>query len=85
LFADPPCDHETASAQAAEIATDRRNVVASVMGRQAPLGPHQGNCPVQLWTETRGDRNVVSGSVRRRQQRIGEFGSERLDDRGHGS
>jgi hypothetical protein len=53
----------TASAQAAEIATDRRNVVASVMGRQAPLGHHQGNDPVQLRTETRGDRNVVSGSV----------------------
>jgi hypothetical protein len=55
--------NSTASTQAAEIATDRCNVVVSVMGQQAPLGPHQGTGPVQLRTETRGDRNVVSGSV----------------------
>jgi hypothetical protein len=53
----------TASAQAAEIAINRRNVVASVMGQQAPLGPHQGTDPVQLRTKTRGNRNVASGSV----------------------
>jgi hypothetical protein len=31
----------SASAQAAEVATQRRNLVTSVQGRQAPLRPHQ--------------------------------------------
>ncbi len=65
--------------QAAEVATQRRNVVTSVMGRQATLGPHPGNGPVQLWTETRGS-NRVSGSVQCRQQQIGNFETERLNN-----
>ncbi len=32
----------SASAQAVELATIRRIVVNSIMGQQAPLGPHQG-------------------------------------------
>jgi hypothetical protein len=51
------------TAQAAELATQRRNVVTSIMGRQALLGPHPGTCPVQLPTETRGSNRQVSGSV----------------------
>ena len=41
----------SASAQAAELATDRSIVVNSIMGQQAPLEPHQGTQPVQLWTK----------------------------------
>ena len=40
-------NNPSASAQAAEVATQRRNVVTSVMGRQAPLGHHPGTGPVQ--------------------------------------
>jgi len=71
----------SASAQAAEVATQRRrNVVSSVMGRQAPLGHHPGTGPVQLPTETRGSNRPVSGSVRRRQQSVGDFETEILGD-----
>jgi hypothetical protein len=69
----------TASAQAAELATNRRVVVNSIMGRQATLGPHQGTHPVQLRTETRVS-NVKNESVRRVQQRVGNFETETLDE-----
>ena len=73
-------NNPSASAQAAEVATQRRNVVSSVMGRQAPLGHHPGTGPVQLLTETRGSNRPVSGSVRRRQQSVGDFETEILGD-----
>ena len=73
-------NNPSASAQAAEVATQRRNVVSSVMGRQAPLGHHPGTGPVQLPTETRGSNRPVSGSVRRRQQSVGDFETEILGD-----
>ena len=69
----------SASAQAAELATNRRVVVNSIMGRQATLGPHQGTHPVQLRTETRVS-NVGNESVRRVQQRVGNFETETLDE-----
>jgi hypothetical protein len=56
-------NNPSASAQAAEVATQRRNIVSSVMGRQAPLGHHPETGPVQLPTETRGSNRPVSGSV----------------------
>jgi len=65
-------------AQAAEVATQKSNVVSSVMGRQAPLGHHPGTGPVQLPTETRGSNWPVSGSVQRRQQSVGDFEMEIL-------
>jgi hypothetical protein len=68
----------SASAQAAEVATQRRNVVTSVMGGQAPLGPHQGSVPVQLRTETRGS-DRASGSVQRKQQQIGNVETKKLN------
>ena len=56
----------SASAQAAELATDRRIVVNSIVGRQAPLGPHPGDQPVQLRTETtRGVLSDGNGGARR--------------------
>ena len=73
-------NNPSASAQAAEVATQRRNVVSSVMGRQARLGHHPGTGPVQLPTETRGSNRPVSGSVRRRQQSVGDFETEILGD-----
>ncbi len=71
-------NNPSASAQAAEVATQRRNVVTSVMGRQAPLGHHPETGPVQLPTETRGSDRPVSGSVQRRQQSVGDFETEIL-------
>jgi hypothetical protein len=59
----------SASAQAAELATDRRIVVNSIVGRQAPLGPHPGDQPVQLRTETTRGVSDGNGGVRRGQQR----------------
>ena len=70
----------SALAQAAEVATQKSNVVSSVMGRQAPLGHHPGAGPVQLPTETRGSNWLVSGSVRCRQQSVGDFETEILGD-----
>ena len=69
----------SASAQAAELAADRHIFVNSIMGQQAPLGPHQGTQPVQLCTKTRGvsDRN---GSVWCGQQRVGNFEMVTLDE-----
>ncbi len=71
----------SASAQAAELATQRRNVATSVMGRQATLRPHPGSVPVQLHTKTSGRKNGnVSGSAQQRQQTVGNFETERLND-----
>jgi hypothetical protein len=42
----------SASAQATELATNRHIVVNSIMGQQAPLGPHQVDQHVQLRTKT---------------------------------
>ncbi len=69
----------SASAQAAELATNRHIVVNSIMGRQAPLGPHQGTQPVQLRTKTRGVSDG-NGSARRVQQRVGNFEMVTLDE-----
>ncbi len=66
------------TAQAAEMATQRRNVVTSVMGRQAPLRPHLGSVLVQLWTETRGSKRA-RGSMQSRQQQIINVKTERFD------
>ena len=49
------------SAQAAETRIERRSVVSGLMGRQAPLGSHQGQRPVQLRTEL--SRNVGTGRL----------------------
>ncbi len=68
----------SASAQAAELATDRRIVVNSIMGWQAPLGPHQGTKPVQLPTKTRGVSDG-NGSVGHGQQQVGDFETVTLD------
>ena len=70
----------SASAQAAELATDRRIVVNSIVGRQAPIGPHPGDQPVQLRTET-ATRGVSDGNgVRRGQQRVGNFETVTFDE-----
>lgn len=66
----------SASAQAAETRNERRSVVAGLMGRQAPLGSHPGNRPVQIRTETA--RNA--GSPRQRQMHMGNFNVEVLGD-----
>jgi hypothetical protein len=68
----------SASAQAAELATDRSIVVNSIMGQQAPLEPHQGTQPVQLWTKTRGVSHE-NGSVQCVQQQVGNFETVMLD------
>ncbi len=71
----------SASAQAAELATDRRIVVNSIVGRQAPLGPHPGDQPVQLRTETtRGVLSDGNGGARRGQQRVGNFETVTFDE-----
>ncbi len=44
----------SASAQAAETRNERRSVVTGLIGRQAPLGNHQNQRPVQLCTKRRG-------------------------------
>jgi len=62
------------------VATQRRNVVSSDIGRQAPLGHHPETGPVQLPTKTRGSNRPVSGSARRRQQSVGDFEMEILGD-----
>ncbi len=66
----------SASAQAAETRNERRSVVAGLTGRQAPLGSHPGNCPVQLRTETA--RNA--GIPRQRQMHMGNLNVEVLGD-----
>ncbi len=66
----------SASAQAAESRSERRSVVAGLMGRQAPLGNHQDQHPVQLCTET--SRNI--GTARQRQMHMGDFNAELLGD-----
>ena len=53
----------SASAQATELATDRRIIVNSIVGRQAPLGPHQGTQPVQLRMETTQGVSDENGGV----------------------
>ena len=62
----------SASAQAAEIRNERRSVATTLMGRQAPLGNHHGQGPVQLRTETA--RNAGSG--RMRQMSVGDYNVE---------
>ena len=69
----------TASAQATELATVRRTVVNSIVGWQAPLGPHQGTQPVQLWMETTRGVSDGNGGVQRGQQRVGNFETVMLD------
>jgi hypothetical protein len=72
----------SASAQAAEVATNRRIVVNSIMGRQAPLGPHERTRPVQLRGEVRdaNDNERVRGSGGRQQDGVGNFETETLDE-----
>ncbi len=72
----------SASAQAAEIRSERRSVVSSLMGRQAPLGNSHGQGSVQLRTET--SRNA--GSRRMRQMSVGDYnvevlGNDAMNDR----
>lgn len=64
------------SAQAAELRSERRSVVAGLMGRQAPLGNHTGHRPVQLRTET----SPNFGTPRMRQRNMGNFNVEVVDD-----
>ena len=66
----------SASAQAAESRSERCSVVAGLTGRQAPLGNHQGQHPIQLCTET--SRNI--GTARQRQMHMGDFNAEVLGD-----
>jgi hypothetical protein len=71
----------SATAQAAQLVTKRRNLATSFMGRQATLGPHLEGGPVQHQTETnRGSNRNVIGYVWHRQNQVGEFEAERLDD-----
>ncbi len=62
----------SASDQATELATHMRIVVNSIMGWQAPLGPHQEDQPVQLQTEA---RRLIdgNGSAQCDHQRMGNF------------
>jgi hypothetical protein len=75
----------SASVQASETRSERRSVVTGLMGRQAPLGNHQRQRPVQLCMETL--RNI--GTPRQRQMNMGDFNmevmgeetiNERMDD-----
>jgi hypothetical protein len=66
----------SASAQTSESRSKRRSVVSGLTRRQAPLGNHQGQRPVQLCTET--SRNI--GTVRQRQMHMGDFNMEVLGD-----
>ena len=66
----------SASAQAAELRSERRSVVAGLMGRQAPLGNHPGRRPVPLRTET----SPNFGSPRMRQRNMGNFNVEVVGD-----
>ena len=72
----------SASAQSAEIRSERRSVVSSLTGRQAPLGNSHGQGPVQLRTET--SRNAGLG--RMRQMSVGDYnvevvGNDAMNDR----
>ena len=69
----------SASAQATELATDRRSAVNSIVGRQAPLGPHQRTKPVQLRMETTRGVSDGNGGVRHGQQRVGNFETVMFD------
>ncbi len=66
----------SASTQASESRSKRRSVVSGLTGRQAPLGNHQGQRPVQLHTAT--SRSI--GTVRQRQMHMGDFNVEVLGD-----
>ena len=67
----------SAAAQAAEIRSERRSVVSSLMGRQAPLGISGAQArPVQLRTET--SRNAGTG--RMRQMFVGDVNMEVVGD-----
>ncbi len=66
----------SASAQASESRSKRRSVVSGLMGRQAPLGNHPGQHPVQLCTEM--SRNIGTGRLR--QMHMGEVNMEVLGD-----
>lgn len=66
----------SASAQAAAIRSERRSVVSSLTGRQAPLGNSHGQGPVQLRTET--SRNA--GSAGMRQMSVGDYNVEVVGD-----
>jgi hypothetical protein len=66
----------SASAQAAELRSERRSVVSGLIGRQAPLGNHQGQRPVMLRTET--SRNLGTGQMR--QMQMGDVNVEVLRD-----
>ncbi len=66
----------SASAQASESRSKRHSVVSVLTGRQAFLGNHQGQRPVQLCTET--SRNI--GTMRQRLMLMGDFNVEVLGD-----
>jgi hypothetical protein len=66
----------SASTQASESRNKRRSVVSGLTGQQAPLGNHQGQCPVQLCTET--SRNIGTGRLR--QMHMGDVNVEVLGD-----
>jgi hypothetical protein len=65
-----------------EVATNRWIVVNSIMGRQAPLGPHEGTRPVQLRGEVRdaNDNERVRGRGGWQQDGVGNFEMETLDE-----
>jgi hypothetical protein len=66
----------SASAKASASRSKRRSVVSGLTGQQAPLGNHQGQCPVQLCTET--SRNIGTGRLR--QMHMGDVNVEVLGD-----
>jgi hypothetical protein len=55
--------------------------VNSIVGRQAPLGPHPGDQPVQLRMETTRGVSDGNGGVRRGQQRVGNFEMVTFDEK----
>jgi len=65
-------NNPSVSAQAGEIRDERRSVVAGLVGRQAPLGRHNGRGPVLLHNELA--RNT--GNANLRQQIIGNVDVE---------
>jgi hypothetical protein len=66
----------SASAQASESRSKRRSVVSGFLGQQAHLGNHQGQCPVQLYTEM--PTNIGTGRLR--QMHMGDVNVEVLGD-----
>ncbi len=66
----------SASAKASASRSKRRSVVSGLTGQQAPLGNHQGYCPIQLCTEM--SRNIGTGRLR--QMHMGDVNVEVLGD-----